>query len=221
MKTRNFVVALAAVVGMFAFTASSHAATVLFSTGTPDENRSDFTGTVGTRFETGANSLTVTALGFEDTGFGTSHQVGLWTDTGTLLVSTTVAGTDTLMGQWRFALLKRLVVLLPNTVYRLGGEVINGGDPFTDDDAVGSDGTINFGLNAPLTVMGTAINEFSVGGFSFPGTLSPGSPFRWAPANALFTVEGGAEIPEPSTFVLAFIGLLGLGLCTWRRRRRA
>ena len=35
------------------------------------------------------------------------------------------------------------------------------------------------------------------------------------------TVAAAEGVPEPGTFVLAALGLLGLGCLAWRRRRRA
>ena len=217
MIARSFVLTLGMATGIWMAAASAQATLILSSSGTPDENRSNFNGTVGTRFQTGASSLKVTALGFEDTGFSSSHQVGLWTDAGALVASTTVVGTDTLMSQWRFATLGPPVILAPNTVYRLGGETISGGDPFTDSyDSEGGDSIINFGLNAPLITMGTVSNYFSHGAFSFPASNAGNDAFRWAPANAVFEVV----VPEPSTLLLTALGVLGFGLYGWRKRRK-
>lgn len=49
--------------------------------------------------------------------------------------------------------------------------------------------------------------------------LRTGGPGGWIQFDyvSLEVVPGAAVIPEPSTFVLAALGLLGLGLCRWRR----
>ena len=58
-------------------------------------------------------------------------------------------------------------------------------------------------------------------GLTGPAGLSGSGPFTLVlNAGAGTGVISAAVVPEPSTFLLAALGLLGLGLAGWRRRRR-
>lgn len=167
--------------------------------------------TVGWSF-TANQSIFVTALGFNDVtpldGFFTSHDVGLWNNTGLLLGMVTVTGTETLNGGFRYVSLALPVALLAGQTYVLGA-FYPANNPIQDGyitnaTSITVDPAITFGdvrrdPTGPQT------------GLVFP-TVSSGGFGRFGP-NLLFTA-----VPEPSTFALLGLGTLG-GIVAWRRRR--
>src|SRR5450432_376708 len=85
--------------------------------------------TVGYEFQVGSQSLTVTSLGMWDgdatDGLAASHEVGIWTTTGTLLGSVTVpAGTgSSKIGDYRYVDLGVSVTLTAATNYIIGAQL--------------------------------------------------------------------------------------------------
>lgn len=150
-------------------------------------NRNDFTGTVGSQWEVGSYALTVTALGFEDRdrdGLNSAHQVSIWDTNGLPVASVTVsAGTTAVLeGAWRYETLSTPVVLSAKTTYWIGGEVFSqDGDGWTD-----SGGSASFGLTCQASI---AMAAYAAGDFAQPVNNGGGTPLRWAPANARFTVS--------------------------------
>jgi hypothetical protein len=152
-------------------------------------NRDDFTGTVGCELSVGPNALTVTALGYEDQardGLFLDHQVGIWDSSGTMVASVIVPAGDggTLEGAWRYVALPAPVVLAANATYLVGAEVFAmDGDGWSDS---GGSTAVPFGPTCHATVR---MGSFAVGEFTAPvNNGGGGSPLRWAPANAQFTV---------------------------------
>ncbi len=153
-------------------------------------NRNDFSGTVGSQWEVGAYTLTVTALGFEDRnrdGLNSDHQVGIWDTNGLLVASVTVpAGTNAVLeGAWRYVTLSEPVVLSAQATYWIGGEVFNqDGDGWSDS---GGSTSAPFALTCQA---GIGFAAYAVGAFAQPvNNGGGGTPLRWAPGNAQFTVS--------------------------------
>jgi hypothetical protein len=153
-------------------------------------NRNDFSGTVGSQWDVGSYTLTVTALGFEDRnrdGLNSDHQVGIWDTNGLLVASVTVpAGTNALLeGAWRYVTLSEPVVLSAHTAYWIGGEVFNqDGDGWSDS---GGSTSAPFGLTCQADI---GFAAYAVGAFAQPvNNGGGGTPLRWAPGNAQFTVS--------------------------------
>jgi hypothetical protein len=166
---------------------------------------------VGWQFDVVEN-VTVTGLGWFDEGLNglvTSHEVGIWSPTGTLLASTTVsAGTvNSLVGQFRTAFITP-IVLTPGTGYIVGGlnsanntERLAGNvtPQTTDTRIVYFDAT--FSDTTTTLVRPTQFSSASTGFY--------GPSFSIAPA-----------APEPSTGALfAASGMLGFVALRQRRRR--
>ncbi len=173
----------------------------------PHGSRNNFTGTVGSKFTVSAN-VSVGKLGFEDellNGLASSHQVGLWNSSGTLLASVTVqsGSGSVLIGNWRYETLTTPVTLIAGSTYTIGAQVTNGGDKWTDN----GNSPIEFAIN-PTYSLGSPPNVFSNGSFAFPNLDGLLAALRWAPANLLptttqeqvpFTVTGTGTITSTTS----------------------
>jgi hypothetical protein len=163
--------------------------------------------TIGWRFTAKAD-ISATQLGFwEEPGFPLlqSHQVGLWSSTGTLLGSTTVLPTSPLTASFRYEPIAPVPLTAGNT-YALGASITS---PFLDFYATFASSV----TTAPEVSFLTDLRNNSAGGFSFP-TIADGNIGRFGP-NFQF-----APVPEPSTLILAGGGVLGLLGYGWRRRKQ-
>ena len=163
--------------------------------------------TIGWWFTVNSTPVVVSALGFWDqtpaNPLSSAHQVGLWTDAGALLASTTVGVNDPLTGSFRFNSIAS--VTLAAGTYRLGGTISSAdGDTYVQfASSVSTDPLI--------THMGDTRND-SNAGFSFPNIATTNSG-RFGP-NMLVTA-----VPEPTTLVLLGLGLAGAGAIHRRKRK--
>jgi hypothetical protein len=169
---------------------------------------------IGWRFDV-LSPMTVVGLGwFDDAGDGLtlSHQIGLWSASGTLLATATVsAGTaDPLVGQFRTAGIGPLV-LTAGTGYTIGG--------YTTATAAGHD---PFYFNAPYTTdpsiafTGAVYSSFTTS-FGRPTQSSAATSGFFGPS---FSVTPNVTAtPEPATVALVGGGLLVLGAGARRRKR--
>jgi hypothetical protein len=162
-------------------------------------------GTFGWSF-TLSNTITVTELGYFDfggNGLSDAHDVGIWTSSGTLLVSATVpAGTaGTLNGDFRY-------VLVAATLLAPGDYVIGGFTPADSGDPVA--------VQAATITTASGISydaSRSIGGSSltFPIGDTSGQPNSYFGPNFIF-------VPEPTTTALLLLGSSG-SIVAWLRRR--
>jgi PEP-CTERM motif len=199
---------------------------VLAASGLRDgfSTQNDYAGTLGHTFTVGNVPLLVTGLGYYDgpnsaaanvsgyTGDGllNPHEVGIWAaTTQTLIASATVpAGTTgTLIDDFRYLPIKP-VLLAARGQYVVGGQVTlldlsGAGDVFRNDadvDTFGPGLTVNYGS------------------YAFSGALGSGNPnngaFEFPNVQFQSGYDGGsfeyALVPEPSSWALAGVGLLGL-----------
>jgi hypothetical protein len=165
--------------------------------------------TRGWAFST-ASTINVTSLGWWDEdgdGLGASHQVGIWSNIGTLLMSATVNSgtTDPILSGFRFnSSLSGSTLLTPGT-YVIGGK------------SESADATRRAGGLIVTTAAGIAHMENRTSGdssFAFPdGTQESLDPGYFGP-NFQFTTSA---VPEPSAFVLMGGGIAALALLKRRK----
>ncbi|MCZ8247761.1 MULTISPECIES: DUF4082 domain-containing protein [unclassified Microcystis] len=166
--------------------------------------------TVGWSF-TANDNLSVTSLGLWDETpadpLAQTHQVGLWSSTGTLLGSATIQTNSPLTGSFRYAAIAP-VALTSGLTYFLGSEISN---PFSDRYTSSASSIVT----APeITFLGAARNN-SAGGFSFP-SITTSVNGRFGP-NFQFQVVS-ASVPEP-TSTLSFLALGTLGAASTLKRK--
>lgn len=158
------------------------------------------------------SAVTVTGLGGYNspTGWGGTQEVGLWDADGNLIASAMVTNSDTAIGDWYFASIApvALVVGEDYIVGAQGGSNFAGELPMNvnPDITYVEDQYFNFGEASPLTPLTEPTGTEDI--------TSPSSA-GWFGGNVEF---GSASAPEPGTDFLVAAGLLGLGL--FRRTKK-
>jgi hypothetical protein len=165
--------------------------------------------TLGYQFTTSV-ALSINALGYWDDGRGNNHQVGIWNSGGTLLLSTTVLGSDPLTGHFRYDSITPFS--LAAGTYVIGGEFLGNGDSFTRNP---------MGVNTMPGYTWGEDRQLAGSGLNFPTDSTNG----YGPNGILvvdFSVGGGSVLsnPEPGTLVLMLSAMLaGAGFRSSRRVR--
>jgi len=175
--------------------------------------------TAGWSFHVGPSPLTVTDVGiFDQGGDGLidSHELGIWTSLGSLLVDVTVAaGTgEELDGSYRFHAITPMV-LSADTDYVIGAFYPGKPTSGTPQDTIifNSSSEVFSGVTYTQSVQST-LGTLST--FTFPN-INAGLPEGVFGPN--FRFDSTASVPEPGTAAFLLTGLLG-GLVIGRRRRR-
>ncbi len=168
----------------------------------------------GTEFTT-TSSQTIRSLAWLDTegdGLLYTHTVGLWdATTQALLASVDVTPSSPTqlsahgIAVWYMADISP--TLLTPGVYRVAGLVGPTESYGMQNDRIG---------NGVTLTSGSVRTDFPSGGFHYPGE----NRLARAILASLSTQSAGGSppVPEPSTYVMAVLGLLGLGYLGWRRR---
>jgi hypothetical protein len=169
----------------------------------------------GTEFTT-ANPLTILSLGWLDVegdGLGASHNIGLW-DSGQNLLATaliTPSSATVLSAQgtalWYMENITPLL-LAPGT-YRVAGDAASPDQQGLEGDRIGNGVTLSAGY---------VRTSYPDGGFAFPNETYGSNVVR---ATLSTTADGSgsvSQVPEPATFALGGLGLLGLALTARRRK---
>lgn len=218
MKTNTFNL-IAKSVSLTGFVASVmlaanpvQAATVALQSFSGGSNFPAFNGTnqtIGWSF-TANDNLTVSSLGVWDmtpsNPLSQSHQVGLWSSTGTLLSSVIVQTNSLLTGEFRYESITP-ISLTSGSTYFIGSDITS---PFSDNYRSGATSVT---IAPEITFLNAARNASS-GGFSFPSTTTSNNNGRFGP-NFQFTTS--TAVPEPS-MVISLMGFGTFALCSRFRR---
>ena len=179
---------------------------------------------LGWEFTVGATDINVTSLGYFDKdqdGLTDSHQVALWTSTGTQIVSATVNSgvASALTGKFRYTNIAS-TTLTHGTTYVIGATTGT-----NDHVAYGDSPTTLTGLtvDSAITLTQNKQDDGSHAGLSFPNlhlstyNLFAGPNFQFAPVGG----GGGGGVPEPGTVgLLIASGFSSMGLAFRNRKIR-
>jgi uncharacterized protein DUF4082 len=163
-------------------------------------------------------TLTVNRLGFADFGFdglAQAHDVGLYTSSGTLLVSGTVAaGTNSPAdGNFRWVNVAP-TVLNAGSTYVIGAFLAGNGDEWAWDAGKLGIHLINLSIDPRITISGTArYNCCSETSLKFPASQIDDSRTMFVGPN--FDTVATTPIPAALPLFAAGLGIIG-----WAARRR-
>src|SRR5574337_470601 len=168
-------------------------------------------GTAGYEFTVGAQPLSIATLGVYDSGqdnvLNSSHTVGIWNSSQTLVGSVTVTPQNsTELNNFFYANLATPITLQAGATYRVGAQ-------YADSDL-----DLAIGNASSTTVNGITMKDayLSTGtGFEYPDlNISSANQGFYGP-NA-----GFSAVPEPSQYALVF-GIALLGFAVYRRAHQS
>jgi hypothetical protein len=172
--------------------------------------------TLGFTFTANSN-LVVTALGIWESNpampLGQTHQVGLWTASGTLLASGTVPTNGPATGNWRYVAIAPVVLTAAQT-YFVGSALTS---PYSDfySRVPAAGGSVTA---SPLITIVASATSASASGFAFPGTADAAYLGRFGP-NLIVAAVPASSIPiAPWTLGIVGAGLASVALLVMGRR---
>ncbi|MCK5354226.1 MAG: DUF4082 domain-containing protein [Methyloprofundus sp.] len=157
--------------------------------------------TVGWKFTTGSNALSVTELGFYDHAgdkkLNDDHEVGIFTVGSSLLASTTITSSSSLEGDFLYESLGTALTLAANTTYHIGAFM-----PTADDVIIG-------------LASATTASDISYLNASFtPGSILSNPSNNIGADHGLFgpnfKFEVVSSVPAPSVLVFLVLGMVFL-----------
>lgn len=151
-----------------------------------------------------SSALTVNALGYWDNGRNNNHQVGIWDSSNNLVASTTVLGTDSLVGHFRWGSIGP-VTLGPGR-YTIGGEFLGDGTFNSFATGIVTHSAFTYGSDRQIIGSGLNLPTRSIGAYGSNGILE-----------VSFST---AAVPEPASWALMISGF-GMAGAMIRRRRLA
>jgi hypothetical protein len=205
-----------AVVLVLGFSFPGYAELIFTFTGGTPTYRQNFT--YGFQFKPIVD-ITVDALGFFDAdqnGLFSEHRAGIWTTTGILLASTTVAtATSTLDGpvinggRYRFTSIPRLELNV-GASYVFGVAIEGAPD-------IWYYGGTNISTSPALAKV-SSVGYFKSGNFVFPNQWIPGSTYAAGSLRA--TATHPTIVPEPPSIILLCCWLSTIGAAAYRHKTR-
>jgi hypothetical protein len=179
-------------------------------TGTGNTIRDNFFGSVGGSFQVGSAGAIVTHLGFYDVygdGFARTHSVGLFSGTTLISAVTNAAGADpasTVFNGYRYLPLPTPLVLAPNAVYTLMGEVfVSDGDLWPDIFAPGQWSAYFVGTNG----FSTRIGRFTGTAWPSPANSGATANSAYGSANIATLPVGPAQVWALQTSYTQYVGI--------------
>ncbi len=162
--------------------------------------------TLGFAFDLTAPT-TINGLGYWADGLqGTTHQVGIWNSSGTLLAVGNVSNADALVGHYRYDSITPL--LLGTGSYVIGGQFFSNGTFPVQLAGVSRDPAMSYIADRQIQ-----------GGFAFP-TQSYGTYGPQGIALVNYSIAQTSAVPEPASWAMMLVGFGGIGM-SLRRRKRA
>ena len=156
-----------------------------------------------------SSAVTVNALGYWNDGLGNNHAVGIWDSSNTLVATTTVLGTDPVVGHFLWGSIAD--TLLAAGQYTIGAEFLaNNGSTTFPSGATGLTTISEYSWITDEQIFGAGLNlptTTTNGGYGANGILL-----------ANFSVTATTSVPEPISITLFGAGLVGVGAL--RRRRK-
>jgi hypothetical protein len=178
--------------------ASTPALSVTGPTVYPNNDNQDWS--LGWEFDV-SSPITVTALGYNNYGFSSNHDVALYTSGGSELGSVVVTGTSMLVDGYRYT---PISLSLGVGDYVITGTTLGLNDGWTYQ-------ATSWTTIPEVSYTGSWFTSGNGGNPNFPTTFASGRQYF----EVNFLVPGG--IPEPSTWAMMALGFAGLGIAGGRR----